>query len=81
MMRLTLSEAAKIDDQNPQIQYWFWKLQTELKDNSEKSAQKYISECKKLTSRKLRIYQVDPFLCRNVTEVENFLKKNNNPEQ
>jgi len=77
-LRSTLNEAAKFDPQNPQVHYWYWKIAVETKEPSHKNAQKYVSECKKMTSRKTRDYFVDPFLCRNVAEVENFLKKNNN---
>lgn len=78
-LRNTLNEAAKNENKDPQIYYWQWKLQLGIKESAVRDASKYISECKKLTSRKIRELIYDPFLCRNTVEVENYLKKNNNP--
>jgi len=75
----TLNEAAKIENKDPQTYYWQWKLQLGIKESGVRDASKYISDCKKLTSRKIRELIYDPFLCRNTVEVENYLKKNNNP--
>lgn len=64
----------------PEASYWDWKSARELKAKSDKSAQKYLSQCKSLSTRLQRQYQAEPNLCRRTVEVETFLKKNNNPE-
>lgn len=81
---------AKVKDLSQQMQtleasftesaYWDWKSARELKGKVDKSAQKYLSQCKSLSTRLQRQYQAEPNLCRRTAEVETFLKKNNNPE-
>lgn len=85
-----LGNFAKVKDLSQQIQtlepaftegsYWDWKASGELKQKADKSAQKYLSQCKSLSTRLRRQYQAEPNLCRRTAEVETFLKKNNNPE-
>lgn len=64
----------------PEAAYWKWRTENELKQRSEKSAQKYLSLCKTLNSRQFREYLPEPNLCRHTVEIENFLKKTNNSE-
>jgi predicted Zn-dependent protease len=64
----------------PEAVYWKWRTENELKQRSEKSAQKYLSLCKTLNSRQFREYLPEPNLCRRTVEIENFLKKTNNSE-
>lgn len=73
-------QTLKSDSKYTEIQYWIWKLSTELKLKAEKHAQKYVSLCKSLSLRDSRAYSSDPWTCRRILEVENFVKKNNNPE-
>ena len=63
----------------PEASYWRWKMETELKIKNEKSAQKYLASCRKITPRQFREFGSDPNLCRRVAEVENSLKKSHNP--
>lgn len=70
----------KTDARFPEASYWRWKAETELKQKSDKSAQKYINLCKTLNSRQFRQYLPEPQLCRRTAEIESFLKKINNPE-
>ncbi len=70
----------KIDGNFPEAHYWRWRANVEMKLKEEGVAQKYLSTCKGLNSRQARQYLLEPNLCRHTTEVETFLKKNNNPE-
>ncbi len=70
----------KQDSSFPESTYWQWKAEQELKLKSDKTAQKYLNQCKTLNSRQQRVYLPEPMLCRRTTEVETFLKKNNNSE-
>lgn len=72
-----LNSIQKMDPLFPETQFWIWKTSNQ---KSEKSAQKYLASCKGLSTRAQRKYGYDPGLCRRTTEVESFLKKNNNPE-
>jgi hypothetical protein len=72
--------AQKQDAGFPEPIYWQWKAEQELKVKSDKAAQKYVSLCKTLNSRQRRQYLPEPLLCHRTTEVETFLKKNNNSE-
>jgi len=69
-----------LDSSFIEASYWEWKALQELKISGEKSAQKYLTQCKSLSIRLQRQYQAEPNLCRRTAEVETFLKKNNNPE-
>lgn len=60
--------------------YWDWKAARELKTKADNSAQKYLSQCKSISTRLQRQFQAEPNLCRRTAEVETFLKKNNNSE-
>jgi hypothetical protein len=60
--------------------YWQWKSENELKLKSEKAGQKYLAACKSMNNRLQREFIPEPSLCRRTTEVESFLKKNNNSE-
>ncbi len=75
--RDSLAEAARIDRDFPETQFWIWKLESENAKQSERSAQKYLSLCKSLSPRAARKYINEPQLCRRTSEVETFLKKNN----
>lgn len=70
----------KLDTSFPESNYWKWKADTELKQKSDKSAQKYLNLCKTLNSRQFREYLPEPQLCRRTAEIETFLKKNNNSD-
>jgi hypothetical protein len=70
----------KQDPGFPEPLYWQWKTEVELKQKPDKAGQKYLSQCKTLNSRQQRLYLSEPMLCRRTTEVETFLKKNNNSE-
>ncbi len=77
-----LEKTAIIEKQNsgyPEPSYWRWRIENEQKTKSEKSGQKYLSACRKLTPRQFRDLGTDPNLCRRVAEVENWLKKSHNP--
>lgn len=64
----------------PEPLYWQWKIAEEKNENDSGFGQKYVSVCKKLTARQIREYSGDPTLCRRISEVENHIKKNNNPD-
>jgi hypothetical protein len=64
----------------PEALYWEWKAGVELKVKADKAGQKYLSQCKTMNSRQIRVYLPEPMSCRRTTEVESFLKKNNNSE-
>lgn len=64
----------------PETYYWLWKTAVEMKVKSEGFGQKYLTTCKGLNSRLSREYFQEPQLCRRITEVETFLKKNNNSD-
>lgn len=64
----------------PESSYWIWKVEIDLKQNAVPAGEKYLALCKSLSVRQLRDYSMDPSLCRRTTEVETFLKKNNNSE-
>ncbi len=70
----------KLDEKFPESYFWLWKAENDLKVKSDKSAQKYLSLCKTLSNRQARQFFWDPLLCRRTTEVETYLKKNNNSE-
>lgn len=70
----------KIDPDFPESYYWHWKLSQATKVRADKEAQRYVSLCKTMKSRQQRAYSSEPFLCRRTTEVETFLKNNNNAE-
>lgn len=72
--------AQKTDPSFPEPLYWQWKAETELKAKQVKSLHKYLNLCKTLNSRQQRQYLPEPQLCRRTSEIETFLKKNNNPE-
>lgn len=63
----------------PEPFYWQWKMELELKTLQDATATKYLKLCKAISARDLRDFLAEPFLCRRTTEVETFLKKNNNP--
>jgi len=60
--------------------FWQWKIEQQMKLKSDIAAHKYISLCKMLNSRQERQYLAEPRLCRHTSEVETFLKNNNNSE-
>jgi hypothetical protein len=68
----------KNEPQFPEAYYWEWRLEIEAKGKAEPPATRYVNLCKTLSSRALRDYLAEPFLCRRTQEVENFLKKNSN---
>jgi hypothetical protein len=75
--------AAALQNQDPSFPealYWEWKAGVELKAKADKAGQKYLSQCKTMNSRQVRVYLPEPMLCRRTAEVETFLKKNNNSE-
>lgn len=59
---------------NPEIFYWKFKNNTELKLPADTFGQKYINSCKALTQRSIQSFSFYPFLCKRVTEVESALK-------
>lgn len=72
--------AQKSDPGFPEAYYWQWKTAVVAKEKSGKVGQKYLNLCKGLNSAKQRLYSPEPQLCRRISEVETFLKKNNNTE-
>lgn len=70
----------KSDPTFPESVYWKWKAETETKQRAEKSATRYLSQCKTMNGRLSRQYLPEPNLCRRTAEVETFLKKSNNTE-
>ncbi len=70
----------KQDGNFPEPHYWDWRAGTELKQKKDKAAQRYLNLCKTMNSRQQRDYSPEPQLCRRTTEIENYLKKNNNSE-
>ena len=75
-----LDQSSSLEKEIPEIYYWRWRAEVDQKLKPEKSAQKYINLCKTLNSRRARELIYEPNLCRRTTEVETFLKKNNNSE-
>lgn len=74
--RLTALEAAC--KQYPELYYWRWKIESELKMKNEKSGLSYIAACKKLSAKQVRELAGDPNLCRRIVEVESVVKKSHN---
>jgi tetratricopeptide (TPR) repeat protein len=74
-----IAQVERANPRYPEAQYWRWKVEAELKQNNEKSGQKYLTDCHKLTPRQFRDLSPDPKLCRHLAEVENSLKKSHNP--
>ncbi len=74
-----ITQTEKLKSTYPESFYWQWRIETELKQKNDKSGQKYVSACRKLTPRQFREFSSDPNLCRRVAEVENSLKKSHNP--
>jgi predicted Zn-dependent protease len=60
--------------------YWQWASENALKLKSEKAGQRYLALCKSMNNRTQRDFIPEANLCRRTTEVETFLKKNNNSE-
>jgi hypothetical protein len=58
-----LAEIKKIDSENPQILYWESKAESDQKNTSSSLYEKYIQECKNLTSPRFRKYINNPHLC------------------
>lgn len=77
---LEIVNSEEKQSRHPEHFYWAWRAQTEMKQKAERMGQKYLNMCKTLGSRQLRDLVFDPNLCRRTTEVETYLKKNNNPE-
>lgn len=59
----------------PEAYYWSFMAENQLKMPSESSGQKYFSLCRGLSLRQKREFDLDPFLCRRVSEVETIQKK------
>lgn len=78
--REAAQNSIKLDEKFPESYYWLWKAENDLKVKSDKSAQKYLSLCKTMSNRHARQFFWEPLLCRRTTEVETYLKKNNNSE-
>ncbi len=76
----TAANLMKLDPIFPESYYWQWKLSQAMKVKGDKDGQRYVSLCKTMKSRQQRAYSNEPFLCRRTTEVETFLKNNNNAE-
>jgi tetratricopeptide (TPR) repeat protein len=74
-----LTQMEKQNPNYPETSYWRWKIEAEQKLKNEKSGQKYVAACRKITPRQFRELNPDPNLCRRVAEVENSLKKSHNP--
>lgn len=74
-----LTVGQKQDPQFPELYYWQWRAERDLKKMSNHSATKYVALCKALSPRAYRQYLAEPFLCRRVQEVETSLNKNNTP--
>jgi predicted Zn-dependent protease len=64
----------------PELIYWRFKAESELKMKPEGTAQKYLALCKNIGARQRREFLLEPGLCTRVSEVETFLKKVNIPE-
>lgn len=79
-IEMLLNKAAAIDRQFPETAYWKWKLlgPSNKKDEINNAGLKYLSLCRSISNRQQRNYSVDPMLCKRVSEVETFLKKNHN---
>ena len=75
-----VSSLQKANSNFPEIHYWLWKSAVEMKIKADGSGPKYLTACKGLNSRLTRQFLQEPQLCRRITEVETFLKKNNNSE-
>lgn len=71
---LTLARTTtKIDDRFPAPYYWAWKVLA--RDNAGlDEAQRYLSLCKNLSTDARRKYSLEPELCGNTDEVEEFLR-------
>jgi predicted Zn-dependent protease len=67
-------------DPLPELTYWRFKSELEMKNKVETLGQKYLSVCKNIGPRQRREFLLEPHLCSRVQEVESFLKKVNNPE-
>lgn len=68
----------KSESSFPEGYFWQWRILTEQKQPAQDIAAKYINLCKALSARAQRQFNLDPNLCRKTSEVESFLKKNNN---
>ncbi len=70
-----LSHAQKQEPQYPEPFYWRWKILNSQGQKAEKPARSYVTQCKNLSTRAMRKYIAEPFLCRRLPEVEEYLKK------
>ncbi len=77
---LDLIQSSNLKKTNPEIYFWKWKFESELKMTSEKSGREYLTMCKSLSVRQKRDLLSEPNLCLRTQEVENYLKKMNNLE-
>jgi tetratricopeptide (TPR) repeat protein len=59
----------------PEAYYWSFLAEHNLKMPADGSAQKYLSLCRGLSLRQRREFDLDPFLCRRINEVEALQKK------
>lgn len=64
-----LKDYKSMDRKNPEFYYWDWKVSSD-----KLSAQKYVINCKELSTHAFRTYLLDPMLCVRTNEVENYLK-------
>lgn len=72
-----LSSLKKQEKNYPELAYWEWKIDSELKSSNMDAAQKYMMDCRNLTVHTARKFNSDPWLCRRTAETETFLKNQN----
>lgn len=60
---------------HPDFYYWQYKLAKPSDKNRSILAQKYILNCKNMSTKTIRSFSQDPFLCSKVNETEEDLKK------
>lgn len=59
---------------HPDIFYWKYKNNIELKQNSDFLGLKYVNSCKSLSQRSIQMFSYYPFLCKKTSEVEAAIK-------
>lgn len=68
------AQLKKVDKNHPELGFWVWKIDSELKSVNLEAAQKYIMDCRNLNSHSARRYGLDPWLCQRTSETEAFIK-------
>lgn len=74
-VKTKLRALAQTHEKFPSVFYWLWRTENPQSPEAEQAAQKYLVLCTSPSAALRRKYLLDPFFCRQRSEVESYLKE------